>query len=149
MRVVIRGLAFLHTSAWTWRRKMQNSDQGNTNGNPNSLKWNNTEREATLMWYCILEPITKSSEDDRKSGVRPVTPWIPVFQLPLYSLPLFSPSPLQFSSPSTQFLTLSSLPSHSTEPAQQDSFNLSPPPHLLGALTFLLCSLFCHLFSYL
>ena len=54
-------------------------------------------RTAWLMWCWVLEPITKGSGDNRKSGVRPLTPWIPVFQLLLYSLTLSSPPLSPFS----------------------------------------------------
>lgn len=70
-------LTFFHTPLGTHRKESAISAKGCGT--------------AWLMWCWVLEPITKGSEDNRKSGVRPLTPWIPVFQLLLYSLTLSSP----------------------------------------------------------
>lgn len=101
--------------------------------------------KSDLMWCWVMEPI-KGSEDNRKSGFRPLTPQIPVFQLLLYSLALsLHPSyhflSWLFSSVTPISLSVILFPSifqpfHWANSAVPIFIWLSPPLHLLPALMF-------------
>lgn len=102
--------------------------------------------KSDLMWCWVMEPIIKGSEDNRKSGFRPLTPRIPVFQLLLYSLALSLHPSYPFLSwlfssvtpisPSVILFPSIFQPFHWANSAVPIFIWLSPPLHLLTALMF-------------